>query len=405
MQPELLAQISTSQLARNLRAVRRSCGPDTRVCAALKANAYGHGVDLVLPVLQREGVEMAAVSTLAEAGRLRDLGWPRPVLCLGQPFAVGGGRERAERLDAAVDLDVSPTLTRLEDARDLSARAVATGRVLDVHVNVDTGMGRMGVPPADAVELCRAITGLPGLRLRGLYTHFSCAEGPDLVRTSDQLARFSGVLGRLAGDHRGGRPQLIHVSNSSATLRGVGLAFDLVRVGLALYGYRASPEVPLPSGLGPILRLVSHLLLVKDLPAGHAVGYGATFVTHRPTRVGVVPIGYADGYLRSLSNRAVMEVGGRHVPVIGNISMDLAVLDVTDVPGLSVGDQVVVLDHRSEQPNSVESLAELIGTIPYELTCLLGDRIHRAAVEEFDNQARPATVPPTEQPALRTTPA
>ena len=383
MQPELIAQISTSQLARNLCAVRRVCGPGVQVCAALKANAYGHGVDLVLPVLQREAVELVAVSTLAEAAQLRRLGWARPVLCLGQPFAVSRDDERAERLNAAVELEVSPTLTRHQDARDLSERAVAAGRVLEAHVNVDTGMGRLGVVPAEAVELCRAVSALPGLRLRGVYTHFACAEEPDLVRTSDQLARFAGVLARLGADGGGQRPQLIHVANSSASLRGLGQAFDMVRVGLALYGYRPSPAVPLPPELQPILRLVSHLVLVKDLPAGHAVSYGATFVTRRPTRVGVVPIGYADGYLRSLSNRAVMTVNRHVAPVIGNVTMDLTVLDVTDLPRVRTGDPVVVLDERSERPNSVESLAELLGTIPYELTCLLGDRIHRVAADEF----------------------
>jgi alanine racemase len=393
MQPELIAQISTGQLARNLHAVRRVCGPELRVCAALKANAYGHGVDLVAPVLLREGVEMAAVSTLSEAAELRDLGWPRPVLVLGQPFAVRSRAERAERLAAAVRLDVTPTLTRLEDARELSGRAVAAGRVLDAHVNVDTGMGRMGVMPEDALQLCRAIARLRGLRLRGIYTHFACAEEPDLVHASDQLAGFAGFLGRIAEDAQIERPQWVHVANSSATLRGLGRAFDMVRVGLAVYGYRPSPQVPLPEGVGPILRLASHLLLVKDLPAGHTVSYGATFVTQRPTRIGVVPIGYADGYSRTLSNRAGMTVNDHVVSVIGRVSMDLTVLDVTDVPDVKTGSPVVVIDHCADRPNSVESLAEMMGTIPYELTCLLGDRIHRTPVDEFEPRPPRPVVP------------
>ncbi|UCG31905.1 MAG: alanine racemase [Phycisphaerales bacterium] len=397
MQPELIAQISTGQLARNLREVRRVCGPELRICAALKANAYGHGVDLVAPVLLREGVEMAAVSTLSEAEELRDLGWPRPVLVLGQPFAVRSQAERDERLAAAVRLDLTPTLTSLEDARDLSGRAVAAGRVLDAHVNVDTGMGRMGLMPDEALRLCRAVARLRGLRLRGVYTHFGCAEEPDLVHTSDQLARFAGFLARVAEDAQIERPQCVHVANSSATLRGLGQAFDMVRVGLAVYGYHPSPQVPLPEEVRPILRLVSHLLLVKDLPAGHTVSYGATFVTRKPTRIGVVPIGYADGYLRSLSNRAVMTVNDHVVPVIGRVSMDLTVLDVTDVPDVKTGSLVIVLDHRADRPNSVESLAELMDTIPYELTCLLGDRIHRTPVDEFEGEPdRPIHLPRAE---------
>ena len=383
MQPELIAEINVDQLAANLAALRRECGDGPQICAALKANAYGHGLEIVAPVLLAEGVELAAVSRLIEAMQLRRLGWLRPILCLGQPFAIARETERAHRLDATVDHDVCPTLTRIEDARDLSHCALAAGRVIDVHVNVDTGIGRMGVPPGDLLALCRAIHELPGLALKGIYTHFASADAPDSPLTGRQQEKFKYLLGELAGEGVG-RPQWVHAANSAATVRGIGREFDLIRVGLGMYGYRPSDQIELPSGAGPIMRLTSHLILVKDLPAGHAVGYGATFVTPRPTCVGIVPIGYADGYLRSLSNRAGMEVNGHWAPVIGNISMDLTILDVTDVPGVRTGDPVVVLDHRPDCRNSVESIARLLGTIPYEITCLLGDRIHRVAVQAFD---------------------
>lgn len=383
MQPELIAQISVSQLAANVASIRSKCDSGQRICAALKANAYGHGVELVLPILQRESVELAAVSTLAEAIQLRQLGWTRPVLCLGQPFAVARPGERADRLTVAVEHDVSTTITRYQDARDLSDRAKSAGRVLDVHVNVDTGMGRLGLMPDQAGPLCHAVCKLPGLRLKGIYTHFAAADDPDSLLTDRQLERFTSLLAHLASEGLD-RPEWVHAANSAAALRGLGRDFDLVRIGLAMYGYHSSPNVSLPDGVFPILRLVSHLILAKNLPQGHAVGYGATFMTQRPTRVGVVPIGYADGYVRNLSDRARMEVNGSLAPVIGKISMDLTVLDVTDVPDANPGVPVTVFDNRPDRPNSVESLARLLDTIPYEITCLLGDRIQRVAVGDFD---------------------
>lgn len=376
MHSDLIARINTDHLVHNCRAIRELCRPGTRICAVLKADAYGHGLSLVAPVLQEAGVEFAAVATLVEAVELRTVGWRRPILVLGNVLAVTDPRERRERLRAITRHRLALSITDHEAIKTLSRMDMQTP--IDVHVKIDTGMGRMGVLPAEALFLVQAVLATPKLRLTGIYSHFATAdfELRDLV--DHQLSTFKATLGRLAPLLP---PDIIrHLANTAGTLTLPQAHFDMVRPGLAMYGLVPADHLRNRLDLKPALRLVSHLTTVKNLPVGHCVGYGQTYTTRRPTRLGIVPIGYFDGYIRSLSNAAVVGMSDGDAPVIGRVSMDQMAIDLTDLPPQRLGAEVILIDDRVDRPNAVPALAKLMGTIPYEVICLLGQRIQRVAV-------------------------
>lgn len=384
MRSDLVAQIFIDRLVHNYRALRARLAPGVAFCAPLKADAYGHGARVVAPALLAAGAEMAAVATVPEAVELRQVGWTRPILVLGNVLAVADEAERAERLEAIVRHRLTATAA---DATviDRLSRAKSS-QPIDVHLKIDTGMGRMGAMPADAVELVKQIRGAATLRLAGVYSHFATAdfELTDLV--ASQLAVFKETLARVS-DHLP-RGVIRHIANSAATITLPDAHFDMVRPGLAMYGYWPGKHMAAMVDLRPVLRLVSHVSMVKELPVGHCVGYGRTFTTTRPTRLGIVPVGYFDGYVRALSNAAMVRVNGGHAPVIGRVSMDQMAIDLTDVANVGAGAEVVLIDEDPGQPNSVAAIADRLGTIPYEVTCLLGQRIQRLSVGGTEEKPR-----------------
>ena len=376
MRSDLIAQINTDYLAHNCRVLRRLCRPGVKICAILKANAYGHGISIVAPALHAAGIEYAAVATLYEAIELRSVNWHRPILLLGNVLAVADDRERRERLRAIVKHELTLSISDEDMLAPLLAMDLPTP--IDVHLKVDTGMGRMGVMPEAMVRLAESVRAAPGLRLAGISSHLATADFDNLDLAREQLAAFSSTLHSLAHCLPSGAVR--HIANSAAIIALPEAHLDMVRPGLILFGYPPADHMADQIDLRPILRLVSHLTAVKDLPPGHCVGYGRSFTTRRPTRLGIVPIGYYDGYLRSLSNAAVIGTSVGDAPVVGRVSMDQLAVDLTDLPPLSPGAEVVLIDDRPERPNSVAAVARLIGTIPYEVTCLLGHRIMRTAV-------------------------
>lgn len=373
MRSDVLAQINTDDLLHNYHALRDRCGPGVRLCAPLKANAYGHGARVVAPVLHRAGAECAAVATLPEAVELREIGWNRPILVLGNVLAIGDEAERRERLSVAARHRLSLTLTDETALEALGRLDVSTP--IDVHVKVDSGMGRMGATPAETIDLLERIGKTRQVRPVGIYSHFATADFEKLELAQRQLSTFREVLRAAAPRLPGG--VLRHLANSAATIVMPEAHFDMVRPGLALYGYAPSRHLLDKIELRPILRLVSHVSLVKTLPAGHCVGYGMTFTTQRTTRLGIVPAGYADGFVRSLSNASVVGTRLGDAPVIGRVSMDQFAIDLTELREIAPGDEVTLIDNRVDRPNSVQAIANRLGTIPYEVTCLLGHRIDR----------------------------
>lgn len=379
MRSDLLALINTNRLAHNYHAVRACCGPNVKICVAIKANAYGHGIEVVAPTLQAVGVDCAAVATLQEAGNLRSTNWHKPILIIGNVLAVGDERERRERLRAIVRHRLTLTIG---DPDTLSIlKGLELQEPIDVHIKVDTGMGRMGCIPDDLPELIERVRSCPNTRLVGIYSHFATADDEDDSLVRQQLATFNRVLDDVG--HILPQGIIRHLANSAAMMRYPEAHFDMVRPGLALYGYHPAEHLTPLLDLKPSMRLISHITALKTLPPDHCVGYGKAFTTTRQSRIGIVPIGYYDGFLRSLSNATVVTTEYGDAPVIGRVSMDQIAIDLTDLPPIDVGAEVTLLNDDPARPNSVVSVARKLNTIPYEVICLLGERIQRVTTGSF----------------------
>jgi alanine racemase len=361
------AEIDLDAIAFNLRALKQHIGGGVEVIAVVKANAYGHGAIPVARVALESGASRLAVHRLIEGIELRKAGIDAPILIMGYTPPDGAG--------LAVRWRLTSSLITLEFARALSAQAEASGTVASVHVKVDTGMGRYGILPGEALEFLRSLKGLPGIQVEGLFTHFATADAAEPVHTLAQLEVFNQVLAALQA--AGLRPPLTHAANSAAALRLPAARFDAVRPGIVLYGLEPSSEWPPPFELRPALALKSLVCRVRDLPAGSAIGYGRTYITQVPTRVALVPVGYGDGYHRSLSNKGVILIRGQRAPLLGRVSMDQIVVDVSRVPGVGQDDEAVLIGVQGQERISAEEVAERAGTINYEVTTALLPRVVR----------------------------
>lgn len=367
------ALISRSALRHNLRLLlARARG--TPVCAVVKANAYGHGLPAV--VRSCAGLSLASwgVATLAEAVQLRQAGAREPILIFLPLDRYGPAGRLRDQVDLMLELNARVTVVNREGLALLAAGAKRRRKPARVHVKADTGMGRNGCPAAEAVELVLRARATPGVRVEGLYSHFAGADERDLDSARRQLSVFRSLVRGLA--ERGVRLPFYHMANSGAVFNLPGARFDMVRPGLALYGY-GGDSIRGSSRLRPALRLEAPVVGTQRIGKGRSCGYGATFVARRKTRVGILPVGYADGYSLRWSNAGRVDFGGRLAPVIGRVSMDLTLVDLTDLPGVEVGDRACLVSNRRSDPHSVESMARRLGTIPYEITSILGSRIPR----------------------------
>ena len=368
------AEVNLDALEHNYRALRALTPPDCRFLGLVKANAYGHGAVAVGRKLEELGADMLAVACVSEAEELRRGGVKRPILCLGQT--------PPELAPLLVDLDVTQTVEDLDTGRTLSAAAQAAGKTLKIHVKLDTGMSRLGFlwrKDGDNTRLLEdisALCALPGLEAEGMFTHFADADGNEAY-TMDQLTRFLDAKAALEG--RGIRFTIYHCGASAAVLHYPCTHMDMIRPGIALYGYYPAPELEGLDGPGlePVMEVKSRIAAVRELPAGTCVSYGRTAVLQRDSRLAVIPIGYGDGYPRQLSNRAFMEIHGRRCPVVGRICMDMCMVDVTDLPEAKAGDVTVVYNG-----GLLEQAAEDTGTIVYELLCNVSPRVPRVYLEK-----------------------
>ena len=375
MQPYLTAEVSISAVRHNLALLRERIGPGVALCPVVKADCYGHGLDVLLGAIC-ESADRLAVATPAEALHLRQLGCRRPILAFFSPCAFDDGAERRQFLEGLVDEQITMTVTAGRELPAIAEAARRVGAEADVHLKVDTGMNRSGVPAADAPSLAEQVRRTDGVKLTGVYTHLAGADEADKGPAAEQLARFGAVLEAIP--HRSALT--VHAANSAATIDIPESHFDMVRPGVSVYGYQPSDQMHTRLPLRPALRLWAPLILVKQVPAGSRVGYGLTCTLDRPSTLGLAPVGYADGYLRCLSNRATVRIRGSDVPILGRVSMDQIAIDLTDVPAPKVGEPVEIISRDPADPHSVEGLARLAGTIPYEVTCRLGRRVRRVAV-------------------------
>lgn len=369
--------LDLNALAGNIRTLRRIAGVPLMV--TLKADGYGHGAVRVARTALANGAAALAVATLGEARVLREADITAPILVLGYtpPWQA----------HEAVTLGVTCTVFDSDCAAALAAAARTLQRQAAVHVKVDTGMGRLGVrppyagepdtavtDPSGVVAFLRALRGMAGLYVEGLYTHFATADSDDETYARLQLERFTTLLAAVTD--AGLRPPLVHAGNSAATLRFPAARFDLVRPGIVCYGLSPAPAMPLPDGIAPVLSFYSEVAQVKDLPAGTPISYGGTYVTPQPARIATVPVGYADGVRRSPPWRCML-VRGQRAPIVGRVCMDYVMLDVTHIAGVQRGDTVVVLGTQGNERITADEVAGWYATINYEIVATLLPRVPR----------------------------
>jgi alanine racemase len=376
MDSYVTAAMSASAVRTNLRLLRGQLGANTRLCAAVKADCYGHGLELLLSVITPLA-DAVAVAAPEEAVTVRQLGCSLPVLTFFSACAYATEPKRDEAIEELIRYEVIQTIVSPEEVPLIARVARRRGMLAEVHVKVDTGMGRSGVIARQAAALVQQAADEPGLKLTGLYSHFATADEEDRSFARHQLDTFREVLAACSG----AKGLVRHMANSAATIDLPDAHFDMVRPGLSIYGYQPSDYLVNHLPLRPALRLTAPLMPIKDLPEGTCCGYGLTHRFERPSRIGRVAIGYGDGYLRRLSNVSSASIRGIEAPIRGRVSMDQLILDVTDVPDARLGDEVELISPDPAAPWSVENLARLAGTIPYEITCALGGRIRRVLVE------------------------
>jgi alanine racemase len=369
------AEIRLGALRRNFARARELAGPGTRVMAVVKAEAYGHGMLRVARELLAEGAGYLGVAIIEEAVQLREAGIDAPVLVLGSP--------PDEDLPLFARYGVDLAIASAAKARSASAVAVAAGKSIRVHLKIDTGMGRIGVDWRGIESFAEELSGLiasagrPGLDITGAFSHLATADC-DLSFAREQESRFRSALRILAAE--GIEPPLVHLANSAALVGLPEARFSMVRPGILVYGYEPCPWKKV--GVEPVMRLASRVSFVKGLCAGEGVSYGRTWRAGTDTTIATIPIGYGDGYSRALSNRASMWAEGAARPVAGRVCMDQTMIDLGPGARAREGDEVIIFGERDGAGIPGESLCEILGTIPYELTCMVGDRVPRVYVED-----------------------
>lgn len=369
------AEIDLDALAANLHAVRRQVGPGVKVAAVVKANAYGHGAVRCAERLAAEGIDWFSVALPEEGIALRRAGITEPILCLGG-FWEG-------QAAACLQYNLVPVIYRIDMAEAYDLAAQAAGVIADVHMKIDTGMGRLGVRSDAVGEFAHRLRSLKNIRVDGVMTHFAAADAPDQdCFTNDQVTRFQEALNQIR--ERGHTPTYEDMANSPAIYAHPKARANLVRPGGVLYGLWRDvlqPQYDRPQ-FRPVMRLRSRVTLLKWVHRGETLGYGCTFEAARETLVATLPIGYHDGYMRALSNRGRTIVRGSYAPVVGRVSMDLTLVDVTDVPDVALGDIVTLMGTDGELSIPVEDVAKTAGTLSYEITCGISERVPRRYLPE-----------------------
>lgn len=391
------AEISLSALRHNFRVLQQHVGPDVTICAVVKCNAYGHGVEECAPALAEAGATWFGITSTDEAIVLREAGIAGRILVM---CGLYHGEE-----EEALHHRLTPAVFRLEEAQSLAraAQRLHLERPVAVHLKIDTGMARLGIPLADVESFAEGIKRLPEIELEGVFSHLASSEVLDDAGTRQQIERFTGALQTL--EAHGLRPRLRHLANSGGVLARPDAWHNFVRPGLALYGYELPtvrhdgtvvtdvPQLPLK----PVLSWKTHILGLRDVPAGQALGYGGAYVTKSSARIAVVSVGYGDGLSRKVSTngptsealrafnpdvgRGEVLLRGQRAPMVGRISMDLTLVDVTGVAGASIGDQVVLIGRSGEQQITACDHARWSDSVVYETLCNLSKRVPRRHAE------------------------
>lgn len=371
------AVIHLRNFRHNLGALRSHAG-GVPMCQAVKANAYGHGLLQMANAAVIEGVEYLAVAIVDEAVALREGGIEKPILLYSLPIP--------QEFATVVHHRIEPTVGDLELAKGLEEEARRQGRRLSLHLKIDTGMGRIGCLPRDANEIAEYIARSPHLTLAGVSTHFASSDSADGAFTEEQLRTFSRALSALR--ERGIRVPIVHAANSGAILHHASGHYDLVRPGVSSYGYHPDPQFSGPVDLRPVMELQSQVVFIKKIDAGTPISYGMTWRSKGETHIGTIPVGYGDGYSRLLSNRGEVWIGNERYPIVGRVCMDQTMVDLGTRCTVERYATATLFGPQEGAPDADE-IASLCGTISYEITCAIANRVPRIYVDADTSVVKP----------------
>jgi len=361
------AVVDLTAIAFNIQSLKRHIGPGPLFMTVVKADAYGHGIVPVATTAVEAGSDWLGVALIEEAVALRRAGIKCPILVLGEAPPHGAG--------LFVEHNIAATVCSIDALDAINGAAKAAGTKARVHIKVDTGMGRIGLAPKEVLPFIERATSLANVNLEGIFSHFATADEEDKTYAHKQLQRFRDVIATV--ETRGIRVPLKHFAASAATIELPESHFDMVRPGISIYGSYPSPQVNHCVALRPAMALVTAITFLKEVPEDTAISYGRTFVTKRKSKIATLPVGYGDGYPRSLSNKGEVLVKGRRAPVVGRVCMDMTLIDVTDIPDAELGCNVVLFGTQGGEEILVDEVAAKAGTISYEVLCNITKRVPR----------------------------
>jgi len=350
-------EINLDAIAQNVKNIKKLIGIERELMVVVKGNAYGHDAWEISSIALKSGANRLAVARIEEGIFLRKANIIAPLLVLGLT--------PEKQIELLLFYDITPTVCRLEMIRKISQVAIKMKKIAKVHLKVDTGMGRLGIFPQDVLDFVKKVMIMKNVEIEGIFTHFSVADEKDKAYTEKQFEKFINVVENL--EREGIKIPIKHVGNSATLLDLPHMWLDMVRSGISVYGLYPSTEVKEPINLIPAQQFKTKIIFLKELPTGESIGYGRTHITKKRTIVASLPLGYADGYNRLLSNQGEVLVRGRRVPIIGRVCMDQCMIDITNLPQVEIGDEVVLWGKQRDEEITVEEIAQKIGTINYEV--------------------------------------
>lgn len=362
-------QVHLDNIRFNLEGVRKTVGDHRKILIAVKANAYGHGAVPISKLAEAAGMDWLGVATVPEGSELRQARIGMPILKFNQTFA--------EEMHAAIELDLTLTVFDRENIAALQAACHEMGKSANVHLKVDTGMGRIGSSPESAAEIANYIeSDCPDLHLQGVFTHFPVSDLPDNPFTENQISMFNSVVSDI-NENIGRRVEIVHAANSGAVLDYPDAWFDMVRPGIMVYGYYPDKQTAHSIPLNPGLSFHTRVSSIKQVKAATSISYGRTWQAPVDTHIGTIPVGYADGFNRLFSNQGRVLINGKSYPVIGRVCMDQTMLDLGAETDVKVGDEVVLIGHSGDTEITCDEWADKLNTITYEVTCQFNSRVKR----------------------------
>ena len=361
------AEVNLDHIKFNLNQVIKNVPEETMVMAVVKADAYGHGVLPVAHAAVEAGADRLAVALPEEGRKLREADFELPIQILGEVLS--------KQVSILVENDLIPTISKLETVEQLDELANKKGITKKVHVKVDTGMGRIGVFPDNALDFIKEVMSFENIKVEGLMTHFAKADEEDKDYTYNQWDQFQMVIDRLEEENID--IPIKQAANSATIIDLPHMALNMVRPGIMMYGLRPSHEVDQDFKLKPALSWKAQIVYLKEVPPGTGISYGATYITKKKAKIATIPMGYADGYARLLSNKGEVLINGQRAPIRGRVCMDQFMVDVTHIDDVKIGDEVVLIGKQGDAEFSATEMADLIGTINYEITCDITKRVPR----------------------------